>query len=81
MTLSQNFLAFKLDMTDNAHIDTALEATLQTFGRVDVVVNNAGYGSKLRLKSCVFLFQFFFDHVLIRSQSFSVLSKADHSFF
>jgi NAD(P)-dependent dehydrogenase (short-subunit alcohol dehydrogenase family) len=34
-----------LDVTDAATIDEAITATLDAFGRIDVVVNNAGHGS------------------------------------
>ncbi|MDZ4298856.1 MAG: SDR family oxidoreductase [Moraxellaceae bacterium] len=34
----------KLDVTDKASIDAAITETLQEFGHIDVVVNNAGYG-------------------------------------
>ncbi|MDN5004327.1 SDR family oxidoreductase [Bradyrhizobium sp. GCM10027634] len=33
-----------LDVTDQASVDAAVASTLQQFGRIDVVVNNAGYG-------------------------------------
>lgn len=35
---------FKLDVTDPDSIRSAIAATLEKFGRIDVVVNNAGYG-------------------------------------
>lgn len=35
---------FRLDVTDNDSIKTAIKATLEKFGRIDAVVNNAGYG-------------------------------------
>ncbi len=35
---------YTLDVTDTATIDAALAAARQDFGRIDVVVNNAGYG-------------------------------------
>ena len=41
---SKNFLATALDVTDQSSIDKAFKATIDTFGRVDCVVNNAGYG-------------------------------------
>lgn len=41
---SSNFLALPLDVLDNASIDAAFAKTIEKFGRVDVVVNNAGYG-------------------------------------
>jgi NAD(P)-dependent dehydrogenase (short-subunit alcohol dehydrogenase family) len=34
-----------LDVTDEASIDAAVKAALAEFGRIDVVVNNAGHGS------------------------------------
>ncbi|KAK5448213.1 hypothetical protein LTS15_009238 [Exophiala xenobiotica] len=43
-TTSDNYLAVKLDVTDKSSIKQAFDATLKQFGRVDVVVNNAGYG-------------------------------------
>jgi NAD(P)-dependent dehydrogenase (short-subunit alcohol dehydrogenase family) len=35
---------FRLDVTDVESIKTAIAATLDRFGRIDAVVNNAGYG-------------------------------------
>ena len=43
-TTPKNYLAVKLDVTLQSDIDTAFETAIKTFGRVDVVVNNAGYG-------------------------------------
>ena len=37
-------LVFTLDVTNRAQIDAAVAATKQQFGRIDVLVNNAGYG-------------------------------------
>jgi NAD(P)-dependent dehydrogenase (short-subunit alcohol dehydrogenase family) len=37
-------LAVKLDVTNPADIEAAVGDTLEKFGRIDVVVNNAGYG-------------------------------------
>ena len=34
----------RLDVTDTASIRSAVDETLQKFGRIDAVVNNAGYG-------------------------------------
>ncbi|QIX00635.1 hypothetical protein AMS68_006152 [Peltaster fructicola] len=39
-----NFLALDLDVTKQESIDAAFEKGLKKFGRIDVVVNNAGYG-------------------------------------
>ncbi|EMR71444.1 putative retinol dehydrogenase 8 protein [Eutypa lata UCREL1] len=38
-----NVLKLQLDVTSAASIDVAFRATLERFGRIDVVVNNAGY--------------------------------------
>jgi NAD(P)-dependent dehydrogenase (short-subunit alcohol dehydrogenase family) len=35
---------FALDVTDSQSVERAFEATLKQFGRIDAVVNNAGYG-------------------------------------
>ncbi|KAK1062111.1 hypothetical protein LTR74_010544 [Friedmanniomyces endolithicus] len=43
-TTKDNFLAVDLDVTEQKSIDNAFEKALSQFGRVDVVVNNAGYG-------------------------------------
>jgi NAD(P)-dependent dehydrogenase (short-subunit alcohol dehydrogenase family) len=37
-------LAVKLDVTDAGQIDAAVKAAKDKFGRIDVLVNNAGYG-------------------------------------
>ena len=42
-TNPDNYLAVKLDVTVPEDIDLAFSAALEQFGRVDVVVNNAGY--------------------------------------
>lgn len=43
-TSDKNFLALHLDVTDKKSIQEAFSAAVKNFGRVDVVVNNAGYG-------------------------------------
>lgn len=35
---------FRLDVTDVGSIRTAIDQTIDKFGRIDVIVNNAGYG-------------------------------------
>ncbi len=39
-----NALAIALDVTDKGQINDAIKAVIAKFGRVDVLVNNAGYG-------------------------------------
>ncbi len=39
-----NLLVAPLDVTDRGQIDAAVAAARQRFGRIDVLVNNAGYG-------------------------------------
>ncbi|CZS93775.1 retinol dehydrogenase 8 [Rhynchosporium agropyri] len=43
-TNDQNFLAVKLDVTKEADVESAFKSAIEQFKRVDVVVNNAGYG-------------------------------------
>lgn len=40
----QTAIALRLDVTDKAEIRTAIEKAIASFGRIDVLVNNAGYG-------------------------------------
>jgi NAD(P)-dependent dehydrogenase (short-subunit alcohol dehydrogenase family) len=37
-------VALRLDVTDRAEVTAAVRAAVDAFGRLDVVVNNAGYG-------------------------------------
>jgi NAD(P)-dependent dehydrogenase (short-subunit alcohol dehydrogenase family) len=41
---STNFLPLAVELTVEARVGEAIAATVQQFGRLDVVVNNAGYG-------------------------------------
>ncbi len=40
-----NMLVTKLDVTDLKTINSAIEKGISTFGKIDVLVNNAGYGA------------------------------------
>jgi NAD(P)-dependent dehydrogenase (short-subunit alcohol dehydrogenase family) len=39
-----NLLVSRLDVTDPASIDQAIKASIERFGKLDAVINNAGYG-------------------------------------
>lgn len=39
----ENFLPIEMDITSDADVARAVQEVLKTFGRIDVVVNNAGY--------------------------------------
>ncbi|WP_343671216.1 SDR family NAD(P)-dependent oxidoreductase [Chitinophaga sp.] len=41
---SANFLPLEVNVTDEKSVKSAVAKTLETFGNIDVVVNNAGYG-------------------------------------
>ena len=41
----QQAIALSLDVTDKTQIEQAVKDTINTFGQIDVLVNNAGYGS------------------------------------
>ena len=41
---SENFLPLEVNITDETSVSNAITKTLETFGTIDVVVNNAGYG-------------------------------------
>jgi NAD(P)-dependent dehydrogenase (short-subunit alcohol dehydrogenase family) len=40
-----NLKLYHLDVTDNASIDTTIQAVIKDFGGLDVLVNNAGFGA------------------------------------
>ncbi|WP_235689709.1 SDR family oxidoreductase [Fulvivirga lutea] len=40
----ENVHLYKLDVTDQQSIDSAIDAAISDFGQIDVLVNNAGYG-------------------------------------
>lgn len=43
-SLGDEVLALEVDLTNEASVQAAVKATIERFGRIDVVVNNAGYG-------------------------------------
>ncbi|MEU6197747.1 SDR family oxidoreductase [Streptomyces sp. NPDC047061] len=45
LTELDNVLVARLDVQDSASIDAAVDAAPTRFGRIDVLVNNAGYGA------------------------------------
>jgi len=44
VTASNNFLPLEMDITDESSVIEAINRAIETFGTIDVVVNNAGYG-------------------------------------
>ena len=44
LTDKELFLPLAVDLNNQDRIDESIQQTLATFGRIDVVVNNAGYG-------------------------------------
>ena len=46
----ENTLVTGLDVTDRSSIDSAVTQTLETFGGIDALVNNAGYGGHAALE-------------------------------
>lgn len=45
LTGADNVLVTRLDVTDGASIQSAVSAGINTFGQIDVLLNNAGYGA------------------------------------
>lgn len=45
LTQLENVLVTRLDVQDSASIQAAVEAGLKRFGRIDALLNNAGYGA------------------------------------
>jgi len=43
-TTSNNFLPLQVDLANESSVSLALQHTHEFFGRIDVVINNAGYG-------------------------------------
>jgi NAD(P)-dependent dehydrogenase (short-subunit alcohol dehydrogenase family) len=43
-SLSSDFLPLQVDLVNESSVSLALQHTYETFGRIDVVINNAGYG-------------------------------------
>ncbi|WP_363331740.1 oxidoreductase [Flavobacterium sp.] len=41
---SDKFLALQMDLTNEANVKLAIDSTIEKFGSLDVVINNAGYG-------------------------------------
>ncbi|AFM05700.1 short-chain alcohol dehydrogenase [Bernardetia litoralis DSM 6794] len=40
---NDNFLPIEMDLTDNLNVKNAIKKTVDFFGKIDIVVNNAGY--------------------------------------
>ncbi|WEK70062.1 MAG: SDR family NAD(P)-dependent oxidoreductase [Candidatus Chryseobacterium colombiense] len=43
-TTSETFLPLEVSLTDNENVQSAIAKTIEHFGQLDIVVNNAGYG-------------------------------------
>ena len=52
-TYSSSFLPLEVDLTSEHFIKNAIESTIARFDRIDVVVNNAGYGTGGALEELV----------------------------
>ena len=48
--LMRNFLPLQVDLMDESAIERSIVTTHSTFGRIDVVVNNAGYAPEGRIE-------------------------------
>lgn len=44
VNLSENFLPLSVDLTNEESVQKSIADTIERFGRIDVVMNNAGYG-------------------------------------
>src|SRR5260370_39560321 len=43
-TTANNFLPLQVDLVNESSVSLALQHTYEVFGKIDVVINNAGYG-------------------------------------
>ena len=50
LTETDNVLVVRLDVTDTASIREAVKSAIESFGSIDVLVNNAGYGGHALLE-------------------------------
>ncbi len=41
---NENFLALEMQLNDESNVKAAIDATIDKFGSLDVIINNAGYG-------------------------------------
>lgn len=81
---ADNILATALDVTDNDQVQSVVDAALQKFGRLDVVVNNAGYADVASIEDMTietFRTQFetnFFGVVNVTKAVLPILRKQGH---